>query len=296
MSEVDQLGNAYRRALRVSSVIATLPAGLAYPLNRLWLRWSNPDSARQTAWEAALAARNLIGLWPQRRKLLADFFLNAFKHRRFNEQWVAQRLRYDTASIETLKQQGGALLLTYHTPFHHTMFVALGLLGLKLRVLAAPEQASPIWHYIGDYLHTLHRNCARHFNGGDYAFFSSGRSAIRAADNALKAGEIVVSLHDFPPGSAMSVNGSLLGQPFSIPVGVIEFARRQATPIYLCTFVPRGKQFELTLTPLPSGLALEQIVSRYLDALTIMCQDNPALWDNWPLWHSAQAHQEIETS
>lgn len=295
---------------------ARLPVPLAYGLARTLTRLAGHNlpgpPAHQRAvfdgWVRSIRAAapgrtpppSDQGLWQAACGAYAASLVNAALHRERLEA-IARRVRsHDPDWDRLLTEPSGALVLTMHHDFHHTLFALAGRAGGRIRVIAAPEETSPLHPWLGPAIHALHRDCACHFNGGDYLFLAPGESGTGVA-HALRRGEMVFSLHDFEaPEGTRRRPADLLGRQFQAPSGAMELALRMGKPVYFTALVwqPGSQDYHLharrlrpdTADPLAAyALALEQLVRQW-----------PWAWsgwqwfDEWPPLNDAIQRNECE--
>ncbi len=267
------LGLAYRAAAALIPQAGNNipgPGHVHEAVFRQWLAALPPtDQAQQRkAWAAARAS-------------YAASLVNNALHRDHLER-IARRVQAEPpAWHELLATEGGALVLTMHHDFHHTLFALAGRAGRRVGVVAAPEESSALFPWIGHAIHAMHRGCAAHFNGGDYLFMAPGASgAGTAVAHVLRRGELVFSLHDFaaPPGMR-SLSAMLLGRRFEAPSGALELATRLRVPIYFAALVwqPDTRGYHLQV----QRLSPENVVQDYMGALQATVLRWPWAWSGW---------------
>lgn len=186
----------------------------------------------------------------------------------------------DTAWLQLMQNANGALVLTLHHDFHHTLFALAGHAGQKVRVIAAPEESSPLHAWLGPSIHRMHRDCARHFNGGDYLFLDVQASGTQVA-KALKQKECVFSLHDFSaPDGTRSRPACLFGRTFTAPTGALDLAQALNKPVYFATlvWVPDRRGYHLHCEALPTDTSP---LDTYTQAMTRLLVRFPWAWSGW---------------
>jgi len=210
------------------------------------------------------------------------FFANLSRFRADAARLDALVCRRDPAWDELKAEPGGALVLTFHHEFHHLLFVLLGRAGRKLRVIAAPEENSPLAPWLLPHIHRQHRDCAAHFRGGDYLFLDGPpqRDAM-AVTRAFAAGETLLSLHDFSAGAMRSEVISLFGQRFAAPSGVLEIAMRLEKPIYFAALIWSWRDFGYHAKTMRLTPSAEAPLAAYALAMESLLQDFPAAWNGW---------------
>jgi uncharacterized radical SAM superfamily Fe-S cluster-containing enzyme len=170
--------------------------------------------------------------------------------------------------------------------FHHTLFALAGRAGGRICVIAAPEESSPLHPWLGPTIHALHRDCAGHFNGGDYLFLAPGESGTGVA-HALRRGEWVFSLHDFEaPEGTRRHNAQVLNRQFQAPSGALELALRMGKPVYFAALVwqPGRRSYHLHARLLGPDAA-DPLVA-YTQALAQLVRQWPWAWSGWQWFDS----------
>ena len=289
-------GRRYRRLLRGCEQLARLPMGLARPLSHAWMRLAVPDSEREAAWQAGLAAAPVaadraLALTLYRRSC-ADAILNVFLHDRFDAAWLAHHVDHDANVIAQIRDEGAAHVLTWHSPYYHTFFVVLGLLGCRMRPLVRPETISPHFPEIGAYLRRLHEGCRGQFNGGDYAFIDGRDDALAAAEAGFAAGEVVASLHDNRTLSERPSLLTLFGRSFNIGTGLLDSSLSRDVPTYFGGLIAQGSGYRLVLRKLPAAATVEARAMAYLAALENTLGAHPEAWELWDQWAARGATEE----
>lgn len=240
----------------------------------------------RTAWVEARPQPSTRALWQAACASYAASLVNAALHRE-RLAAIAQRVRsHDPDWRRLLAETSGALVLTVHHDFHHTLFALAGRAGGRIRVIAAPEESSPLHPWLGPTIHALHRDCAGHFNGGDYLFLAPGESGTGVA-HALRRGEWVFSLHDFEaPEGTRRHNAQVLNRQFQAPSGALELALRMGKPVYFAALVwqPGRRSYHLHARLLGPDAA-DPLVA-YTQALAQLVRQWPWAWSGWQWFDS----------
>lgn len=280
-------GQRYRRFLWGMAILARLPIGMAYSFATLLARRFSPLLGNEATFRQSLLDSGIPFDWmPVWRQRLADhavFCVNSLRGAAFSQKWLQRHVEVDKALLARAAAEGkGVLFLTYHHPFHHTLFCVLGLLGLRVQVLASTEESSPIYGQIGQYIRAMHRNCARHFNGGDYLFFSQGQAGARMAGKALRNRDLLVSLNDYNHlgEEKTTIRQEILGRHTFIPVGSIRLACRMGAPVIAGVMLREGTHYRVELRRLDAATP-EAIAADYMAFLNEMLARHPAIWDGW---------------
>lgn len=190
--------------------------------------------------------------------------------------------RHDPAWHELQAEPNGALVMSVHHEFQHLLFVLIGQAGRKLHVIAAPEESSVFAPWLLPQIHRQHRDCAQHFNGGDYLFLdqSSASSGI-AITRILGTGGTVLSLHDIGAGSMRSQIVNLFGQRFAAPSGAIEIAMRQQVPIYFAMLLWSWEDFRYHLRVIRLFPSIHAPLQAYIETVEQVVKEHPASWNGW---------------
>lgn len=274
---------------------AWLPIPLAYRLGgRLSTHAGHnlpgPESAQQAVFTDWLQAMHQSSpdhsplppqkVWQHAKAAYGISMVNLALHAKRLPTILQQVLHTDEAWLRLMHSTNGALVLTLHHDFHHTLFALAGHAGQKVRVIAAPEESSPLHAWLGPTIHRMHRDCALHFNGGDYLFLTEQASGTQVA-KALKRQECVFSLHDFsaPEGTRIRP-AQLFGRTFTAPTGALDLAQTLDKPIYFAALVwlPDQQGYHLhceALDPAPTPLVA------YTTAITRLLTRFPWAWSGW---------------
>jgi hypothetical protein len=221
--------------------------------------------------------------WSAARGSYSASLVNNALHLRRLESISKRVFTASPAWDEMLATPGGVLVLTMHHDFHHTLFAMAGRAGRRVRVIAAPEESSPLAAWLGEAIHAMHRACAHHFNGGDYLFMAPGAPGAGAAvAHALRRGEMVFSLHDFAaPEGMRSLPAELFGKQFEAPSGALELATRMKIPVYFAALVwqPVADGYHLEAHRLAPDS--ENPVKAYTEAVQGTIKQWPWAWSGW---------------
>ncbi len=295
---VAQHGRNYRYFLLLLSAMAKLPDKLVYTLLPKLVTQvyspirQNEETIHQAMVDADIIIDDWSVLWKKCLVNHAHFCLNAFKHASFDQQWLHKNVDIDHILLNQVKKKNkGALFLTYHHAFQHTLFCVLGLTGFRTQVLAAHEESTPLFPYIGQYIYKLHRNSAIHFNGGDYLFFKKNIRGARLAKNALLHGDLLVSLNDF--ATTMNPNAyPLFNRSVSAPIGSIQIACRSKLPIILGIMYMVDQRYHVSLRLVESNYDPDTVMNTYFSFLSETLTKYPEVWDGWNWFSSLPLHHD----
>ena len=293
--ELSALGRCYRSFLRCIALISKLPVTIGYYLAP-WLAYYGFSPIRQdealikqalsdAGWQFSLIEWQQ--LW---RKRLADhaiFCLNIFKQPAFNATWVKQHVSLDSELLDTLlAEHNSVLFLTYHHAYQHSLCGVLGVSGWHLNALAAPEESSAIFAFIGPYIRKLHQGCAMHFNGGKYLFFDRDMTGARMTKRALTEGGILISLNDFASPAEKCTAIPVFNRFISAPAGSVKLACRMGIPIVAGGMLRHGQDYKVVIRQLDNSQDVAAIMRDYFAFLAEIVADSPHFWDGWN-WFSA---------
>ncbi len=287
--DIQSFGGDYRRMLFLSSIVSHLPLSIAYQIAGTAGRLQGPLRWQKETCHNAMATSKLSiidwdSLWQQWVNDHGAFCVNVFQHATWDQAWFNQHVEIDTACLEKILSPGkGCLFLTYHHAFHHTLCSLLGLAGFRVNALAAPEETSVIYDYIGAYVRRLHQGSTKHFNGGSYRFFSTSRQAVEMTKESLNSNSILISLNDFtsPGKTANDEVCHLLGRSILAPSGSVRLAQRLGTPIVAGIAVREGTNYKIIFRQLDDGLAHQKVMQSYFDFLAELLVERPYFWDGW---------------
>ena len=290
---LSQLGRRYRMFLRLIRLTTFLPRNIAYPTAPFFAYFGlspishQQQSVKNAILNAHIPFSNWSIVWKKRLADHAIFCMNAFYHPQFNKQWLQDQVEIDSEFLRGLaKEHKSILLLTYHHPFHHTLFCVLGLLGLQTHVLAAQEESSLLFSYIGQYIKRLHKGCTKHFNGGGYLFFKNDIAGARMAKRVLLKGGVLVSLNDFMGDETKYPSSRLFNRRVSSPNGSIKLAQRMGVPIVTAIMVRTGNRYRVILQQIENNQSEESIMEDYFSFLSNVLLEHPEIWDGWD-WFSS---------
>jgi len=298
-----ELAGSIQARVRAARRFQGLPVPLAYALTRRAVAFaghnSPPDAAAQRHgfeqdWcRATLSHADPGTAWQAARQAYAASLVNLHWHRERLARIARRVCSRDPAYVSLLAEPGGALVTTFHHDFHHTLFALTGAAGRTVRVIAAPEDSSPLFPWLGELIHAQHRDCALHFSGGDYLFTQDEGSAGLAVAHALRRGELVFSLHDVGAGTGVrSEPAQVFGRAFAAPSGALELAMRLRRPVYFAALVwlPERQGYHVhaqRLTPDPA-----RPLAAYTAALEALVRRHPWAWTGWQWvgqWPAAQS-------
>jgi len=301
MSSITTFGRCYRRFLRCINIVAYLPNTPAYYITSKISRYCfSPIQAEQDNFKNSLIS---VGfkfselkwrtLWQQRLRDHALFCLHIFKQVHFNKLWTQKHITVDSQSLQTLlDKHNSVLFLTYHHAFHHALCAALGASGLKLNALAAPEESSTIFNFIGRYIHTLHSGCRQYFNGGDYLFFDNTMRGARLTKHALTEGGVLISLNDFSSSSNTKIPIKFFNRLLYPPIGSVKLACKLNIPIVTGAMIYNGSQhYDIIFQQLDTAQNPAAIMRDYMVFLENLTQQHPVFWDGWNWFNTFQLTQ-----
>jgi hypothetical protein len=287
--DIQAFGRDYRRFLLLSKALSHLPLSFAYKMAGAAGLFLSPLRWQKNRYQEAIVASGLqIADW----KLLwhcyivdhGAFCINVFRHETWDHHWFDHHVKMDRIALDKILVPGkGCLFLTYHHAFSHTLACLLGLIGLEVNPLVAPEESSIIYKQIGPFIRRLHRGCATHFNGGTYRFFNNPRQAIRATHEILMAGSVMISTPDFAIAGQVNEENTcyLFGRAILAPSGSIRIAQRLGTPIVAGITIRDGTSYHVVFRQLDGGLPTRDIMQAYFDFLAEILMENPSIWNGW---------------
>jgi hypothetical protein len=286
--DIALMGADYRRFLTAASWLARLPEQMAYRCAAAAGRIAGPWRRRRDRVCRSIGAAGIpcdrATFWRQRSDDQAAACVNLFRHPQWNVRWMQRHVTMQGDPLRNIFPPGrGGLFLTYHHPFHHSLFCLLGLAGFRVQVLAAPEESSPFFGEIGAFIRLLHSNCTLHFNGGRYHFITDGKEALRTTEAVLRAGDLLCSLNDFSGNERKGERGlcRLFGRGIYPPSGSIRVAQRLGVPIAAGAVVRDGTSYRLECRRLDETMPHMALLQAYFDYLAELLAIHPDLWDGW---------------
>jgi len=293
--DLSALGRCYRSFLRCIAVIAKLPTAMGYYLAPLLAYYGfSPIKHDEALIKQALNdSGHKLSLVDWRRtwqKRLADhavFCLNIFKQSSLKKEWVKKHVSLDSELLETLlAEHKSVLFLTYHHAYQHSLCGVLGASGWHLNALAAPEESSAIFSFIGPYIRKLHQGCAIHFNGGKYLFFGRDITGARMTKRALSEGGILISLNDFVSSAEKCPPIPIFNRYITAPAGSVKLACRMGIPIVAGGMLRTGQDYQVFMRQLDHTQSVEDIMCAYFEYLAEIVAKAPYFWDGWN-WFSS---------
>lgn len=282
--ELAAVAAAYLRLIRLGQWLSRLPLRIAYrlaaraagrlsPLRRDLPHFQDyaralglADGAMSRAWDMAMTGHGM-------------FFVNNALHAAHPRR-IARRVGSAAPDWQgLLTEPRGALVLTCHHDFHHSLFVLAGLAGRKVSVVAAPAEGGPLSPWLATHIRRQHDDCAWHFNGGRYIFTEPGQA--RAIVTALRGGELVFSLHDFVLQGKHSRPARLLGRSYEVPAGTIEIALKLGVPIYFAMLLWSAEQSAYRIECQRLNVTGAQPLDAYTTALEAVVTARPSAWHGW---------------
>ncbi len=226
-------------------------------------------------------------LWKKRLSDHAIFCLNIFKQPSFNNLWVKKHVSLESELLQLLLDKHKSILfLTYHHPYQHFLFSILGTFGWRINVLAAPEESSELFPFIGFYIRKMHKNCSIHFNNGKYLFFKNNLTGTRIAKRSLSQGGILISLNDFNINHKNNISTKLFNRFISAPTGSIKLACRMNIPIVVGVAIRNNNKYEIIIREIDNTKNIESIMNDYFNFLEEILKESSHLWDGWN-WFSS---------
>lgn len=283
-----RIARRYILLIRVGKVLALLPIRIAYALAGFFTSKVTPLRHRRSDFESYAAS---TGIKPEfREQIWSDilrqqgiFFVNNALHRQSSHSIISRLAGPSEAWNRFIQNHSGALVLTMHHDFHHTLFVLTGAQGKKVNVIAAPEDSGPLAPWLTPYIRQQHADCAIHFNGGHY-IFTEHSEAWKIA-KALRNGEIVFSLHDFELPGKHSVEARLFDRSFHVSAGSVRIALRLNVPIYfaLLLWSPQKSRYILEFHQL--DVSEDQPLEAYTQTIARLVSQYPTAWHGWQWLH-----------
>ena len=208
------------------------------------------------------------------------FLANIFLHKTLDQHWLKKHVRIDNPELLSLLNDTGGLILTWHTQYQHTLCVTLGLLGLKLNVLASAPEESEYYLDLKKYIDLLHIETANKFSG-QYLFYRTNNTFKRQLYRILSHNQILISLNDnFVPGNR-SVGVTFLKQNINVQHGTVDLALHLKKPIITALPYFSGNHLILKLTQLDTRQDIQTIMQMYMNILEAELQKQPELWEGW---------------
>lgn len=212
----------------------------------------------------------------------AAYLINACFHAKGINQIAALVKHQSTSWRDMLDEPEGALVLTMHHDFHHTLFAMTGRANRPVSVLAAPEESSPLAPWIAKEIHQYHRDCAIHFCGGDYLFLDQQYASIVAVKKAFTQNHWLFALLDVGAAlGARSADTVLFGHTLTVPSGALDLAIKLRKPIYFTAMIwqPDTRSYVLHAEKIAheDGNAM----NLYMRAIERLVNQYPWLWKGW---------------
>lgn len=294
-TELARVAAAYLRMIHLGQWLSHLPLRLAYRLAGWGAARTGPlrhDSARfaRYAQGIGLAETALPAEWRRVTAQQGMFFVNNFLHSEHLYKITAhvQEITPDWRTL--ISEQQGALVLTCHHDFHHTLFVLAGLAGKQVNFVAAPEDSGVLSPWLAPHIRRQHAYCARHFNGGRYIFTGSGHTRADVA-TALERGALVFSMHDIKLPGKHSHPATLFGHPYSVQAGTIEIALKLGLPIYFAMLVWSDERFAYRIECQRMNVTSDRPLDAYTSALESVVVTQPSAWHGWQWFDSFSSAQ-----
>lgn len=205
-----------------------------------------------------------------------------FLYQRLDIAWVRRRVQIQGEEYLHPPQGQGLFLLSFHHHHNGLLYAILGLLGVKLSVIAQDPRTSPLYTALARQARLMYDDSERHFNGGQYIYIDAQRPSLpRTAFRALHQGEALLSTNDFPQAQLPKRHVWLeaLGSKFPIPSGSLELALHAGAAL-ACVHLLwlRRDEFVLTVTPLAAD-TVAHLAQQYAGALDALGRAHPAAWE-----------------
>jgi hypothetical protein len=261
-----------------------LPWSLCYKIFR-WIckfDWFYREHVRSNIDEALIQGflkSKDVEVWRQKIRLtrlidLADFYLILTR----NDKWLMRHLRIDG----NWPAKGAGFLCTFHWGGGMWAMRSARIAGLIPHMMLA--KFDPI-HYADQpvLLHyAKYRTLAVERETGFKTIDpKSSKSGINAA---LQAENQVMVVMDVPPDAVRSsVSVQFLGRQVRMPIGLLKIAAKSKVPI---TVFSMGYDFDtgmrfLSLKEIPANDDPNVLAIAVYDELSILVENNPALWHFW---------------
>lgn len=218
--------------------------------------------------------------------------LNIFLIRRFTAAWLHHHIqiisKVDVAAA--LAQKRGLFVMTYHNHHPFLFTVAMGLFGQRIRTFAMDPKDNPVYPYISDIYDQYFADCEQHYQGGNFILVGekTSLSAMRSVGQALKTGQIVISLNDVysPYAAKRTMDLPFFHHQLACPVGTVEMALRHRSVITAgwLRWI-RGDQFQLQLYPLSTENGVKGVMQQYVGLLQQLVVEDAGLWEGWKFFH-----------
>jgi hypothetical protein len=278
----------YRRYFYGIEALSWLPLPLAWMLAARYAAAFSPQRA-ELPQVLRRMERALPWVQPTLAKVGQRYLYNIgvhdvalFLYHRLDLAWVQQRVQVQGAEYLRPSPGRGLFLLSFHHHHNGLLYAVLGLLGVKLSVLAHDPRASPLYAAMTRQARMMYDDSERHFNGGQYLYIDAHRPSYpRTALRVLTQGDTLLSTNDFPTATLPKRHVWLdaLGTRFPVPSGSFELALHAGAAL-ACVSLRwlRRDEFVLVVRPLQAdtvaGLALS-----YAAELDSLARAHPAAWE-----------------
>ena len=220
-------------------------------------------SAMQTG--LGLSMRDAGTAWRCWRESHGQLCLTVLTYPRWTPDILHDGLTSTDLALLRRAASTGGLLLTYHSHHQNSLCTLFGLAGAKISVLAAPEEGSPWFSVIGNFIHRINRGSAMHF--------------VKVVKAEFDAGALVASLCDFSAGSHAY---AFLGRQVAPPTGAITMALKQRVPVYAAIlYGGSGKKPVLRMLEIDCSQGEQGVITQYLAFLAKVVKDAPWAWQGW---------------
>ena len=282
---MDTNSKKYLRLLRLAELITKyLPTGLSYMVMRFYTIIFSPDRGKIEAdkiskimglpfWKARI-------IWYKYLQHQGIFFTNVFLHKKMDQDWLSKNVHIENPELLSIINDKGGLILTWHVQYHYTLFLILGLYGLKLNVLALAPEEGDFNSELKKYIDLLHTESEQKFSG-QYLFYRLNNKFKRKLYDVLYKNNILLSLNDNFASSNRSVNVKFLNKNIDIMHGTVDVAMRLNKPIVTAFMYFSGNKFFVKLKQIDTNQNVQAIMQTYMTTLELELQKQPELWEGW---------------
>ncbi len=278
----------YQRYFYGVEALSWLPLPLAWASAARYAACCSPQRAQMPTVMARMQ-RALPWVVPQLSQLRQRYLYQVgvhdvalFLYHRLDTAWVRHRVHVQGVEYLQPPQGRGLFLLSFHHHHNGLLYAILGLLGVRLSVIAQDPRASPLYAALQRQARMMYDDSEHHFNGGRYLYIDAQRPSLpRAAVRVLARGEALLSTNDFLVAQRPKRHVWLeaLGSRFSIPSGSFELAL-QAGAALACVHLLwlRRDEFVLTIKPLQADTVL-MLAQQYAAELDGLARAHPTAWE-----------------
>ena len=221
-------------------------------------------------------------LWNEWLDNHTRFVMDFLDYDAVTPRWVEKNVEIANPECVAQIRQTGGLLLTYHTHHQNTLCCILGELGIRISPIGAAPEESPLYPLIGKWARRVNADSEKHFRGGSYLFTNDLRKLTRQMHAELRDRHVVLSLCDFhQPESASPRGTTLRKREISPPVGAIQTALKNETPVYVAYLGKVDRKLRLDMARLQTDGGIPGVVALYLRYLEQRIQASPPTWQGW---------------